>query len=201
MIPLVFLQVLEPFCPMSEQENSEAEELEVIQPTCTTTVFRASHSELNPSPPPFPSDSTSASHKDLSCTGSLTETEAATVPLTLVAFPSFPDAELALQPPPPSLSDSTSASQPCLVSVFSLSNSHSSSHSGLLPDMGDSCILPNQTQSEPPISHPSEDMIVDSLCEILSEESICTRIENSPLKMVVHSPLQEIPNSLSDSVA
>ncbi len=199
MIPLVFLQVLEPFCPLSEQENLEPEDLEVNQPTCIT-----SQTELNSSP--LPSDSSSPNHKDRSCAASLTETEAEAtpVPLTVVASPFLSDVESV---PPPPLSDCTSASQPSSVSVPPLSNSLSNPHT-TLSVKDDSCIPP-QTQSDPPNSHHCLDVIAPSLSEILSDESNCTPIEDSLVKIVTtHSSLQkdenyslQVPNSPSDSLA
>ena len=138
MIPLVFLQVLEPFCPLSEQENLEPEELEVIQPTCSNTMFIIAQTELNSRP--LPSDS--STHKDLSYTASLTEIE------TAIASPSLLDAESVVVVPP-SLSGCTSAPQLCLVSAPPLSNSPSDSHLGALSAENDSCIPP-QTKSDPP---------------------------------------------------
>lgn len=61
MIYLVFLQVLEPFCLLSEQENLEAEELGISQPTSSTTDLIVSQTKLNASPPP--SNSSSATTK------------------------------------------------------------------------------------------------------------------------------------------
>lgn len=172
---LVFLQVLEPFCPLSEQENLEPEELGVCQTTCSTTELIASQTELNASPPP--SDSSSATHKDLSCTGFLTETQSVSPPLTVTAFSSVPDPESVLPPPP--LSDSTSVSQPCMMSVVS------NSHSGVLPAEDDSCI-PAQPKSEPPISHYCED-------EIPSNQFNCIQTVNSP-------PKEKLPNIVFESV-
>lgn len=186
MITLVFLQVLEPFCPLSEQENSEPEELEVNRPTSSATVFIASQTELNSRP--LPSDSSSPTHKDLSCNTFLTETDIVSVPLTAIASPSFSDAESVL--PPPLLPNCTSASQPCSVSVSPLFNSPSDTHSGSLSADDDSCV-PTQTQSDPPSSHPFIDGIVAPLSNILSDESNCTS----------HSSSQKVPNSFSDSLA
>lgn len=169
MITLVFLQVLEPFCPLSEQENSEPEELEVNRPTSSATVFIVSQTELNSRT--LPSDSSSPTHEDLSCNTFLTETDIVSVPLTVVASPSFSDAESVLPPPP--LPNCTSASQPCSVSVSPLSNSPSDTHSGALSADDDSCV-PTQTQSDPPSSHPFIDGIVAPLSNILSDESNCT---------------------------
>lgn len=195
MIPLVFLQVLEPFCP---QENWLPEvELEVFQPTCSTPVLKTSQTELNSCP--LPSESSSPSHKDLSCTASLTETEADTVPLTVVASSSLSDAESVLPPPP--LSDCTSASEPSLVSVPPLSNSHSLS-------VEDDSFIPAQTRSDPPNSHPCVDVIAAApVSEILSDESHCALID-PPVKIVIsRNSLQkdeicslQVPNSPCDTL-
>lgn len=198
-IPLVFLQVLEPFCPLSEQESLEPEDLGVSLRTCSTTVLITSESELNPS------DSSSSAHKDLPCTDSLTDTEAVPVSLTAIASPSFPDADSVLPPPP--LSDCTSTPLPCLESVPPLSNCLSSPLSEALPAEDDSGVPP-QTQSEPIISHPCEDVIATSISEILSDESNSSQIENPLVKIVASrsslqnnedSSLQE-PDSLPESV-
>lgn len=173
-IYLVFLQVLEPFCPQSEQENLEAEELGISQPTSSTTNLIVSQTKLNASPPP--SSSSSANHKDLSCTGSLAETETVSTPLAVTSSSSVPDAESVL---PPLLSDVNSVSQPCIVSV------PSNTQSGVLPAKDDSCVLP-QPQSEPRISHHRQE-------EIRSNESNSSQIENSP-------PEIKVPNNLFESV-
>lgn len=165
MITLVFLQVLEPFCTLSEQENSEPKELEVNQPVNSAAVSIASQTELNSSP----SDSSSPTQKDLSCNTFLTGTDNVSVPLTVVSSPSFSDAESVLPPLP----DCTSSSQPCLVSVPPVSNSPSNPQSGALSVDDDSCIPP-QTQSDPPSSHPFIDVIAVPLSNILSDESNCT---------------------------
>ncbi|KAL7406581.1 hypothetical protein ABVT39_022615 [Epinephelus coioides] len=197
-------KVLEPFCPLSEQENSEPEEQEVDQPTCSAAVLITSQTELNSSP--LPSDSSSPAHKDLSCTASLTETEAVSVPLTVTASSSFSGAESVLPPSPP-LSNCTSASEPCLVSVPPLSKSPSNSHSGVLSVKDDSCISP-QTQSDPSDSHPCVDVIAAPVSEILSNESNCAQIENTPSEILIsHSSSQkdevwslQVPNSPSDTL-
>lgn len=172
-IYLVFLQVLEPFCPLSEQEYLEAEELGISQPTSSTTELILSQTELNANPPP--SNSSSANHKDLSCTGSLAETETVSTPLAVTSS-SVPDAESFLPPP---LSDSTSVFQPCMVSV------PSNTQSGVLPAEDDSCVLP-QPQSEPRVSHHHQE-------EIRSNKSNSPQIENSPPKI-------KVPNNLFESV-
>lgn len=165
MIYLVFLQVLEPFCLLSEQENLEAEELGISQPTSSTTDLIVSQTKLNASPPP--SNSSSANHKDLSCTGSLS------TPLAVTSSSSVPDAESVLPPP---LSDFNSVSQPCMVSVPSNTQS-------VLPAEDDSCVLP-QPQSEPRVSHHRQE-------EIRSNESNSPQIENSPPEIKVPNNLFE----------
>lgn len=173
-IYLVFLQVLEPFCLLSEQENLEAEELGISQPTSSTTDLIVSQTKLNASPPP--SNSSSANHKDLSCTGSLAETETVSTPLAVTSSSSVPDAESVLPPP---LSDFNSVSQPCMVSV------PSNTQSGVLPAEDDSYVLP-QPQSEPRVSHHRQE-------EIRSNESNSPQIENSP-------PEIKVANNLFESV-
>lgn len=165
MITLVFLQVLEPFCTLSEQENSEPEEEEVSQPVSSAAVSIASQTQLNS----CPSDSLSLTQKDMSCDTFLTETENVSVPVTIVSSPSFSDAESVLPPPP----DYTSSLQPCSLSVPSVSNSPSYRQSGALSVEDDSCIPP-QTQSDPPGSHPFIDVIAVPLSNSLSDESNCT---------------------------
>ncbi|XP_031701925.1 sn1-specific diacylglycerol lipase alpha isoform X3 [Anarrhichthys ocellatus] len=180
-------KVLEPLCLVSEQENSGPEELEANQPTNNTTVVITSQTEFNSSP--LPSDSSLPANTDASFTGSLTGTEAVSVPLSVVASSSFSDAESV--PPSPPLSDCTSASQPCSVSVRSMSNSPSNSHSGALSVGDDSCIPP-QTQSDPADSHLGVDVIAAPVSEIPSDESNCAQIENDPLKIVIsHSSFQK----------
>lgn len=73
MITLVFLQVLEPFCTLSEQENLGPEEVEVVQPTSSGIGLLNSQTALNSIS--FPSDSSSATHTDLSCSAVLTDTD------------------------------------------------------------------------------------------------------------------------------
>lgn len=182
MMPLVFLQVLEPFCPLSEQEYSEPEELEVNQPPSSNTVFIISETELNSSP--LPSDSSPPTHKDLSCTTSLTVSEAPSVPLTVVASPSHSASES-----PPPLSDCTPLSQPCMVSALRLSNGQSDPHPRALSVENDSCIPP-QTQSGPPNSNICVDVIAVPLPEMISDESHCTQIENRDIA------IQKSPDSL-----
>lgn len=105
MITLVFLQVLEPFCPLSEQESSDLEEVEVIQPASSATELLPSQTKLNPCS--LPSDSSAATPKDLSCSAVLAETIIAPVPLTAIPAASFSDTDAGL--PLPSF---TSDSQP-----------------------------------------------------------------------------------------
>lgn len=198
MMPLVFLQVLEPFCPLSEQENPEPEELEVSQPTCSATVFINSQTEFNSNL--LLSDTPSLTHKDLPCAAPLTESEPLSFPLTVNASPSFSDAEAV---PPPPLSDCTSASEQCLVSVPPLSNNPLDHHSGALSVEDDSCI-PSQTQTDPPNPPVCVDVIPAPLSEILSDES---QVENFPIRIVTsHSSSQkdetcmlQVPNSSCDS--
>lgn len=192
MITLVFLQVLEPFCPLSEQENVEPEEVEVNQPTCSTNVFITSKTDINST-----SLSSDSNHKDQSCNASLRKTDCVSSSLTNVALPAFLDAESA----PPPLSYCTSASQPCLVSVPPLSNGPSDPHSKALLVADDSCIPP-PSQSEPLNCHPCVDMTITPLSEIISE-CYC-----SPIKIVTSDGcLQKndlcslpVPNSASDSL-
>ena len=197
-IPLVFLQVLEPFCPLSEQENSEPEELDVNQPPCSTTLFIPSQTELNSSL--LPSESSSPNHKDQSCTTSLRETEATSVSQIAAALPPFLNADSTVPPPPPPLSDSTSASQPCSVSVPPLSSSPCDSYLEAL-STGDDSSIPPQTQSNPTESHPCVDVPVPSSPEILFESN------SAPLEITSHSSLQkeelcslQVPNYSSDTV-
>lgn len=156
MIPLVFLQVLEPFCPMSEQENSEPEELEGNQPTCSSAAFITS--------PP--------THKDQSIIPPLIDTELLSVPLTVITSSSFSDADSVFLPP---LSDCTS--EQCLLSVPPLSNSHSDPQS--LSEEDQSCI-PSQTKTDPHNSPIYVDGTPDPLPEILSDECNSIQIEDSP---------------------
>lgn len=194
MIPLVFLQVLEPFCPLSEQENSEPEELDVSQPTCSTTVFIPTQTELNSSP--LPSGSSSPNQKNPSCTTSLIDIE--TVSHTADALPSFVNADSDVPPP---LSDIISASQPCLVSVSPLPSIPSDSHLGVLTVEDDSCIPP-QPQRNPTDSHPCVEVTVPSLSENLFDEC-----NSPPLKITPNCSLQteelcslQVPNNPSDSL-
>lgn len=95
MITLVFLQVLEPFCTLSEQENLGPEEVEVVQPTSSGIGLLNSQTALNSIS--LPSDSSSAAHADLSCSAVLTDTD--NVPA--IPFSSFSDAKSGLLPPLP----------------------------------------------------------------------------------------------------
>lgn len=167
-IPLMFRQVWDGF----EQETLEAEELGLSQPTSHTTVFKTSQKELNPGPPP--SDSSSDTHKHLSCTSSHTQTEAASVPLRGVAA-SFPDVQPVSLPP---LSDCTSASQPRLVLAPSLSNI-SRPQTDTLPADNDSCV-PLQSKSEPCVFHTNQ----------VQSESNSTQVENLPLQLATHSSVE-----------
>lgn len=198
MIPLVFLQVLEPFCPLFEQESSEPEDVEVNHHASSTTMLITSQTELNS--PPLPSDSLAPTHNDQSPATSVTETEAVSVPVPLtVASPSLSDAGPDLPPPTPPLSDSTSSSQPSSVSVPTLSNSPSDPQPAALSVHDDS---PTQTLSDPPNSHSCVDMIAAPLSEITSDELDSTQIENPSLKIVTtNSSIKEVPNSPSDSLA
>lgn len=167
MMTLVFLQVLEPFCPLSEQENSDPEELEANQPTGSATVLTGSQTELNCCP--LSSDSSSPAHNVPPHNTPPTETDVVSVPPTVDASPSFSDAESAL---PSSLPDCTSASQPCLVSVPPLSSSPPDAFPGALPADDDSRLQP-QTQSDSPISHPFRGVNVAPLSNVPSDESNC----------------------------
>lgn len=158
MMTLVFLQVLEPFCPLSEQENSDPEELEANQPTGSTAVLTGSQTELNCRP--LSSDSSSAAHKVPPQNTCPTETGAVSAPPTVTASPSFSDAESVL---PSSLPDCTS----CLVSLSPLSSS------GALPADDDSRLQP-QTQSDSPSSHPFIGVNPAPLSNVPSDESNCT---------------------------
>lgn len=185
--PLMFRQVLDGF----EQEILNTEELGLSQPTSCATVFKTSQKELNPSPPT--SESSSDTHKRSSCAASHTETEAASVPLTAVGSPSFPDAESAFSAP------LSSASQPCLVSVPSPSNIST------LPAENDSCTL-QQSQSDPCICHTNE--VTVPLSEVGSVESHSAQVEDLSLKLIAtHTSLEthevqtiQVLTSLSDSV-
>lgn len=168
MMTLVFLQVLEPFCPLSEQENSDPEELEANRPTGSATVLTGSQTELNCRP--LSSDSSSPAHKVPPHNTSPTETGVVSAPPTVIASPSFSDAESVL---PSSLPDCTSASQPCLVSVSPLSSSPSDARSGALPADDDSHLQP-QTQSDSPSSHPFIGVNLAPLSNVPSDESNCT---------------------------
>lgn len=108
MITLVFLQVLEPFCPLSEQESSGLEDVEVIQPTCSATELSLSQKELNNSSLPF--ESLAAPQKDLFCSAVPAQTNITPVPLTAIAAASFSDTDAGLPPSP--LPNCTSDLQP-----------------------------------------------------------------------------------------
>ncbi|XP_036065990.1 diacylglycerol lipase-alpha isoform X4 [Oryzias melastigma] len=189
-------KVLEPFCPLPEQDNLEPEELGVIQPSCSTTLFTASQKDLEPSA------SASSSLIHLSSVASLTEPETVSVPLTVVSSSSLPVCESG-SPPPAPLSDSTSASQPCLVAVPLFSNTTTTTHLEAIPVDNDSHIPP-QTQSVPRVCHPFENVVTTPLPEALSNES---HIENTPQEMQKASSQPSdncrlhISNCNSDSVA
>lgn len=163
MTTLVFLQVLEPFCP--QHDYWEPDELEISLPAYSTTVS-----------PPLPTDLNCAS---LSCdlpppTQKEKETDIVSVPLTVVASSSVSDADCAPPLPPlSSLPNSTSASQPRSASVSSLSSSPPDPRPGALSADDDSVVL-QKTQSDPPSSHPFIDVIVVPLSNIPSDESNCT---------------------------
>ncbi|MEQ2178700.1 hypothetical protein GOODEAATRI_016803, partial [Goodea atripinnis] len=170
-------KVLEPFCPLPEQENLQLEELEVSQPACKNPLFISPQRELNPRPPL--SDTSSTAYKHLSGTESHTEAEAVSVRPTGIASPSFPDVESVPLPP---LTGYTSASQPCLVSVVSLSNI-SRPHTGMLSAEND-LRLPAKTKSLPCLYFSDEDVMPTLLFEGMSVESNSTHTENYPFKVV-----------------
>lgn len=178
-IPLVFLQVLQVSCPMSEQQNLEPEEQLVNRPANNSTVSLMSQNELNQN---LSSDSSPPIH-DLFYTGSLAETEA--VPVTVLPSISFTDQETVPSSP---RSVCTPAPLPCSESAPSLSEKFSSE---LLPAEDDSCISV-QSQSEASISYGDEDVAANP-----TDDS--AQIENSPLPILVpHSSLQEMPNHVPD---
>lgn len=160
MIPLVFLQVLEPFCLLSEQENLEPEEVEVIQPTSSITKFITSKTKRKSTS--LSSDST---YKDQSHAPSFMGVDI--VPVTVAGSPSILDTESV---PPFPLSECCPGSQPCSVSVPPVSYSPSDPHSRAL-SVADDSFIPPQSQSDPPNSQPCVHLIVSSFSEILSNES------------------------------
>lgn len=186
----MFLQVLEPFCPLSEQENSEAEEVEVIQPAGSAIAFITPETEFNSSP--LPSDSSSLAHKNMSCAASLADAEAVSVPLTTMASDSLSDAACL----PPSLSDYTSTSQLCPAS-----DSPTDSRPQALSFVNDS-FVPSQAQSEPLDSHPGSNVITAPLSEVGADESSCAPTENTPVALVIlQSPTQHVPHSPTETPA
>lgn len=162
---LVFLQVLEPFCPLSEQGNSDPEEVEVIQPDSSATVPLETQTEFNHCS--FSSESSAATHKDLSCCAVLTETNIATVPMSATAAASFSDTDAGL-PPPPLLLNCISETQPPSGSASPDFISPSASHSGAHSVEDDS------TRSHSPIPPPFTDMITIHTSKIPASESSCT---------------------------
>lgn len=163
MITLVFLQVLEPFCPLSEQENSDSEEVEVIQPASSATVLLPLQTELNP----CSLSSDSLAPKDLSCDTVLTETSVTTVPFTAIAAASFSDTDAGL-PPPAQLPNGPSDPQRCSRSASPDFNSPSESHSGAHSVEDDS------TPPHPPSSSPFTDMITIHPSKTPADDSNCT---------------------------
>lgn len=161
MITLVFLQVLEPFCPLSEQESSDLEEVEVIQPASSATELLPSQTKLNPCS--LPSDSSAATPKDLSCSAVLAETIIAPVPLTATPAASFSDTDAGL--PLPSF---TSDPQPDSGSASPDFNSLSDSQSGA-PSVED-----DSTLSYPPNALPFTDIITIHPSKIPADESNCS---------------------------
>lgn len=159
MITLVFLQVLEPFCPLSEQESSGLEEVEVIQPACSATELSLSQKELNPSS--LLSESLATSQKDLFCSAVPAQTNIAPVPLTAIAAASFSDTDAGLPLPP--LPNCTSDPQPHLGCA-------SSGHSG------NQSVENDTTLSNPPNSTPFTDMIPINPSKISADECNCSPI-------------------------
>lgn len=161
MITLVFLQVLEPFCPLSEQESSDLEEVEVIQPASSATELLPSQTKLNPCS--LHSDSSAATPKDLSCSAVFAETSIAPVPFTAIPAASFSDTDAGL--PLPSF---TSDPQPHSGSASPDFNSLSDSQSGA-PSVEDDSTLPYPPPSAPPFTdimtiHPSKIPADESNC-------------------------------------
>lgn len=174
----------------------EPEELGVIQPSCSTTLFTTSQKDLHL----IASASSSLIHLDSA--SSVSETEDVSVPLTVVSSSSLPVCESG-SPPPAPLSDSTSASQPCLVAGPLFSNATTTTHLEAIP-VDNNSHIPPQTQSVPRVCHPFEDAVTTRLPETLSNES---RIEKTPQEMQNTSPQpsdnggSQILNCTSDSVA
>lgn len=162
MTALVFLQVLEPFCPQSEQENWEPEELEISLPAFSAAV-----------PPPLPTDLNCASLPCDSSPPTQKDKEADVVSVGLISSVSDADCATPSSPPPPPLSppaspsplpDATSASQQCSASVSPLCDGPSDPQPETLLADDDSVVL-QKTQSE---------LIVVPLSSIPSDESNCT---------------------------
>lgn len=126
MIYMVFLQVLEPFCPLSEQENLDSEEPE---PAYSTAVLVLSQTEINSSSPS--SEAPSPTHRKESCNASLNETVPNSVPMTAVTA-SVSDADCV-----PDIDQ-------CMISLPQPSNcsSNSSSTEVLLVEKNDTCCPP-----------------------------------------------------------
>lgn len=162
-ITLVFLQVLEPFCPLSEQGNSDPEDVEIIQQASSATELLEPQTDSNPCS--LSSESLAATQKDLSCCAVLTETNIASVPLCAMAAASFSDTDAALPPP---LSNCTSDPQPHSGSAshdfIGPSDSHSGAHS-----VEDESML-----SHPPNPPPFTDMITIHPSKIPAGGSSCT---------------------------
>lgn len=152
-IPLMFLQVLEPFCPLSEQETSDQEELDVTDPH-SATVNITSETELNATH--LPSDSSSPTLRELSCSPLLVDTVAVSVSLPALNHSSLLNADADVSSLSAPLSDCASASQPNLVPVAPLSVSLSDSHLGPLSVRHESC-EPPQPNPSPSDSQPCVD--------------------------------------------
>lgn len=163
-ITLVFLQVLEPFCPLFEQGNSDPEEVEVIQPASSATVLVESQTEFNPCS--LSSESLAATQKDLSCCAVRTETDIASVSLSAMAASSFSDTDAGLPPPPP-LPNCTSDPQPHSGSASLDFISPFDSHSGAQSVEDDSML------SHPPNPPPFTDITFHP-SKIPASESSCT---------------------------
>lgn len=174
MMPLVFLQVLEPFCPLSEQESLEPDQLEVNEPPCSTAVLISSQTELNTCA--VSSDASSPTHKDSSCHSSPTDAELNSVPVTVVAAASLSDADSDLAPP---LSGCTSVSQQGLMCLPLLSNNPPDPHSG-------ADILENDSF-----------IPLQSISEVLSDESCCIPKKNQSTELIVSQDPSQINDSCS----
>lgn len=165
-ITLVFLQVLEPFCPLSEQESSDPEDMEILQPSSSATVLLKSQTEFNPCS--LSSGSSAATQKALSCCSVRTETNLASVCLGAMASSSFSDTDAGLPPLPPPLPNCTFDPQPHSGSAspdfISPSGSHSGAHS----------VEDDSTLSHPPNPPPFTDMITFQSSKTPASESSCT---------------------------